>query len=162
MVLYLCREQFWGRAVRASRDSLNPGRFLFWPRKLRLSKPENFNFLPLVRNHASISSVQNDLVLPTFSSRNCKWRCVFHGVGESIYLASVGEMIRDIFGCNEIAIPPQLDVNCAIDGETILRSQRSFTPNELQRSAIRSPRRNHYCRQSSSSKFEHESGGRFH
>ena len=26
---YLCREQFWGRAVRASRDSLNPGRFLF-------------------------------------------------------------------------------------------------------------------------------------
>ncbi len=26
---YLCGEQFWGRAVRASRDSLNPGRFLF-------------------------------------------------------------------------------------------------------------------------------------
>ena len=24
-----CGEQFWGRAVRASRDSLNPGRFLF-------------------------------------------------------------------------------------------------------------------------------------
>ena len=26
---YLFVEQFWGRAVRASRDSLNPGRFLF-------------------------------------------------------------------------------------------------------------------------------------
>ena len=26
---YLAIEQFWGRAVRASRDSLNPGRFLF-------------------------------------------------------------------------------------------------------------------------------------
>jgi hypothetical protein len=26
---YLGGEQFWGRAVRASRDSLDPGRFLF-------------------------------------------------------------------------------------------------------------------------------------
>jgi hypothetical protein len=26
---YLCGEQFWGRAVRASRDPLDPGRFLF-------------------------------------------------------------------------------------------------------------------------------------
>ena len=70
-ISYLGREQFWGRAVRASRDSLNPGRFLFGPEILDPFKQGHV--FCSSRFQAVVSGIEDDLILPAVPTGRGKW-----------------------------------------------------------------------------------------
>jgi len=70
-ISYLEREQFWGRAVRASRDSLNPGRFLFGP-EFPCSFDQSHVFCSS-RFQAVVSGIEDDLILPPVPTGRGKW-----------------------------------------------------------------------------------------
>lgn len=59
--LYFEREQFWGRAVRASRDSMNPGRFLFVA-ETTPSLRHAPNPLDSSRRQTAVRRIQDDLI----------------------------------------------------------------------------------------------------
>jgi hypothetical protein len=99
---YLRGEQFWGRAVRASRDPLDSGRFLFvakcpqypWvPTPLRLppglpSKGVcgHRHLFTFSRGQAAIGSVQNQLVLPALLARYWKHLPTFDRGSKGVHL----------------------------------------------------------------------------
>jgi hypothetical protein len=68
VAISLAGEQFWGRAVQASRDSLDPGRFLFpgsFPKEPRVSISRRFgwrpkNYLPGSSENIGVSSLFPD------------------------------------------------------------------------------------------------------
>ena len=91
--LYFDSEQFWGRAVRASRDSLNPGRFLFGSESVHRAPLQDLRLFDTSRRQTSICGIQNDLVLPAFFPRNRKRLGILQSGGETVHLVRISELI---------------------------------------------------------------------
>lgn len=90
--LYFDSEQFWGRAVRASRDSLNPGRFLFGSNQ-RTAPLQDLHRFVASRQQTAIRGIQNDLVLPAFFPRNRERLRILQRSSETVHLARIGELV---------------------------------------------------------------------
>src|SRR4029077_4129294 len=131
------REQFWGRAVQASRDSLDPGRFLFvvsfqrfqqFPQRCACAHSsflcrivcDRRHFFTFPRRQAAIGGVENNLVLPALLARDWKHFPPFDRGSEGIDLPRVGKLVGDSFFGDALSVAPELQFNRTLDVQRIV------------------------------------------
>src|SRR5207253_3559661 len=99
------------------------------------------NYFGIPAPKASVSSIEDFLILPAFFSWSRELALAFKRVSKRIEHDRVGGSIGNSFRFYDLTIAKQLNVDRTLYGKAIVGKQNAVGANELERGAISRPER---------------------